>query len=177
MIRFATILPSALAAMTLSACTTTGDVPTAKLATATLKQGNGLPAGTAVLAAAGDKVTLTVAVAGLSAGDRGMHLHLVGRCDGPDFTSAGGHLNPGGRQHGAHNPAGSHLGDLPNLTVGANGAGSATATLPGTRAELEAALFDADGTAIVVHAAADDYKTDPTGNSGPRVACGVLTRS
>ncbi len=177
MIRFATILPSALAAMTLSACTTTGDVPTAKLATATLKQGNGLPAGTAVLAAAGDKVTLTVAVAGLSAGDRGMHLHMVGRCDGPDFTSAGGHLNPGGRQHGAHNPAGSHLGDLPNLTVGANGAGSVTATLPGTRAELEAALFDADGTAIVVHAAADDYKTDPTGNSGPRVACGVLTRS
>lgn len=166
-----------LCASVLGACTTTGDVPTVRLATATLKQGNGLPAGTAVLAAAGDKVTLTVAVAGLSAGDRGMHLHMVGRCDGPDFTSAGGHLNPGARQHGMHNPAGSHLGDLPNLTVGSNGTGSATATLPGTRAELEAAVFDGDGTAIIVHAVADDYKTDPTGNSGPRVACGILTRS
>lgn len=177
MIRPAITLPLTLAALTLAACTTTGEVPTAKLATATLKQGNGLPAGTAVLAAAGDKVTLTVAVAGLSAGDRGMHLHMIGRCDGPDFTSAGGHLNPSARQHGAHNPAGSHLGDLPNLTVGVNGTGSATATLPGTRAELEAALFDTDGTAIIIHASADDYKTDPTGNSGPRVVCGVLTRS
>lgn len=172
-----TALALTVATVVLGACTTTGDVPTVRLASATLKQGNGLPAGTAVLAAAGEKVTLTVAVLGLGAGDRGMHLHMVGRCDGPDFTSAGGHLNPGARQHGAHNPAGSHLGDLPNLTVSANGTGSATVTLPGTRAELEAALFDADGTAIVVHAAADDYKTDPTGNSGPRVACGVLTRA
>lgn len=175
MIRFA--LSLALATTMLGGCATTADLPTVKLATATLKQGNGLPAGSAVLAAAGDTVTLTVAVAGLGAGDRGMHLHMVGRCDSPDFTSAGGHLNPGGRQHGVHNPAGSHLGDLPNLTVGGNGTGSATATLPGTRAELEAALFDADGTAIIIHAAADDYKTDPTGNSGPRVVCGVLTRS
>lgn len=166
-----------LAPVLLAGCTTTGELPTAKLATATLKQGNGVPAGSAVLTAAGDKVTLTVAVAGLSAGDRGMHLHAVGRCDGPDFTSAGGHLNPGARQHGAHNPAGSHLGDLPNLSVGGNGTGTATVILSGTRAELETALFDADGTAIIVHAAADDYKTDPTGNSGPRVACGVLTRS
>ena len=166
-----------LGTATLGACTTTGELPTTKLASATLKQGNGLPAGTAVLAAAGNQVTLTVAVAGLGAGDRGMHLHMVGRCDAPDFTTAGGHLNPRARQHGAHNPAGSHLGDLPNLSVGSNGTGTATATLPGTRAELEAALFDADGTAVIVHAAADDYKTDPTGNSGPRVACGVLTRS
>lgn len=175
MIRFA--LSLALATTMLGGCATTADLPTVKLATATLKQGNGLPAGSAVLAAAGDTVTLTVAVAGLGAGDRGMHLHMVGRCDGPDFTSAGGHLNPGARQHGVNNPAGSHLGDLPNLTVGGNGNGSATATLSGTRAELEAALFDADGTAIIIHAAADDYKTDPTGNSGPRVVCGVLTRS
>ena len=92
-------------------------------------------------------------------------------------TTPTAHLNPGARQHGAHNPAGSHLGDLPNLTVGVNGTGSATATLPGTRAELEAALLDTDGTAIIIHASADDYKTDPTGNSGPRVVCGVLTRS
>ncbi|MFN3515871.1 MAG: superoxide dismutase family protein [Novosphingobium sp.] len=175
MIRFA--LPLALATTMLGGCTTTADLPAVKLATATLKQGNGLPAGTAVLTAAGDTVTLAVAVAGLGAGDRGMHLHMVGRCDGPDFASAGGHLNPGGRQHGVHNPAGSHLGDLPNLTIGSDGTGSATATLPGTRAELEAALFDADGTAIIIHAAADDYKTDPAGNSGPRVVCGVLTRS
>ena len=172
-----TALTLALSASLLCSCTTTGDVPTVKLAAATLRQGNGLPAGTAILAAAGDKVSLTVAVAGLGAGERGMHLHAVGRCDAPEFTSAGGHLNPRSRQHGAHNPAGSHLGDLPNVIVGASGTGTATATLSGSRAELEAVLFDADGTAIVVHAAADDYKTDPTGNSGPRMACGVLTRS
>jgi len=105
-----------------------------------------------------------------------MHLHTVGQCDAPGFTTAGGHLNPHGKQHGSQNPAGSHLGDLPNITINNNGAGAASAQLSGSSSELEALLFDADGTALVVHAAADDYKTDPTGNSGARIACGVLTR-
>lgn len=101
---------------------------------------------------------------------------MTGRCEGPAFTSAGGHLNPGEKQHGTLNPAGSHTGDLPNLNIVSNGAGTLSVELSGTRAELEAALFDADGTALVIHATADDYKTDPTGNSGARIACGVLTR-
>ncbi len=91
-------------------------------------------------------------------------------------ASAGGHLNPHGKQHGMENPQGSHLGDLPNLSIGADGKGSFSVPLNGSPAEIEALLFDADGTALVVHAKPDDYRTDPSGNSGPRIACGVLTR-
>lgn len=160
----------------LGACTSLGTLPTAKLGSAALRQANGTPAGTALVTAAGDKVTVSLAVAGLPEGTRGAHLHAVGRCDAPDFASAGGHLNPAARQHGIHNPAGSHFGDLPNLTIDRSGTGTLSVELPGSRAEVEAALFDGDGTAIVVHGGPDDYKTDPSGNSGPRIACGVLTR-
>ena len=106
-----------------------------------------------------------------------MHLHTTGSCDTPEFASAGSHLNPGNRQHGSANPAGSHLGDLPNLTIGSGGTGTVSATLPGTRDQVLAQTFDGDGTAIVVHAGPDDYRTDPSGNSGGRIACGVLTRT
>ena len=173
MIRIALLVP-ALAALT--ACTSVGQIPTAETAGATLRQANGTPAGTVIVTAAGDKLTLSLAAAGLPIGAHGAHLHMVGRCDGPDFASAGGHLNPGAKRHGALNPAGSHTGDLPNLSIDSNGAGTLSVELSGTRSELEAVLFDADGTALVIHAAPDDYKTDPTGNSGARIACGVLTR-
>jgi superoxide dismutase, Cu-Zn family len=168
---------AALFAGLLSGCTSLGEVPTAKLATATLRTANGLPVGTALLTGAGDKLTLTIAVAGLPPGSRGIHLHMIGRCDAPDFVSAGGHLNPGSRQHGAQNAAGSHLGDLPNITVDSQGKGALSVELGASREAAMGALFDSDGAAIVLHAAADDYKTDPTGNSGARIACGVLTRS
>ena len=172
-----TTLPLTLTALALlGGCSTVGQVPTARLAAASLNSSNGLPAGTVQLLAAGDQVTLAVAIAGLPQGPHGLHLHAIGKCAAPDFTSAGPHLNPGGHQHGAENPAGSHLGDLPNITAGAAGAGSVTVQLKGTRAEIEQHLFDADGTAIVVHADADDYRTDPSGNSGKRIACGVLQR-
>lgn len=174
MIRTVALL--ALSASTLAACTTVGEIPTDKVASATLRQGNGAPAGTAVLTRAGERLTLSVALIGLEPGAKGMHLHMIGRCEAPGFTSAGGHLNPQGKQHGSENPAGSHLGDLPNITINSSGAGAATAQLSGQASDLLPVLFDADGTAIVVHAAADDYKTDPTGNSGARIACGVLTR-
>lgn len=174
MIRTVALL--ALSASTLAACTTVGEIPTDKVASATLRQGNGAPAGTAVLARAGERLTLSVALIGLEPGAKGMHLHMIGRCEAPGFTSAGGHLNPQGKQHGSENPAGSHLGDLPNITINSSAAGAATAQLSGQASDLLPVLFDADGTAIVVHAAADDYKTDPTGNSGARIACGVLTR-
>ena len=160
----------------LAACTSIGEVPTKRLASVTLKNANGLPAGTAQLLAAGDKARLTIAAVGLGKGQHGVHLHAVGQCEAPGFTSAGGHLNPGAREHGADNPRGKHLGDLPNLTVSDAGVGSLVAELPGTSAEIEAALFDADGSALVIHAAPDDYRTDPSGNSGARIACGVLVR-
>lgn len=104
------------------------------------------------------------------------HVHQVGVCEGPAFTSAGEHWNPSGRQHGRDNPAGAHLGDLPNLTVGADGSGTSEYLIPGARlADGATALRDADGSALLIHANADDYRTDPSGNSGGRIACGVLS--
>ena len=163
-------------ALALSGCTSIGQTRTTKLASGTLHLADGTPAGTIVLVAAGNQVTINVAVIGLPRGTHGLHLHTVGNCDAPGFTSAGGHLNPHGLQHGTANPAGSHLGDLPNLVVDSYGAGTATAKLRDGRAAIEAALFDSDGTAIVVHANPDDNQTEPSGNSGMRIACGVLQR-
>ena len=111
---------------------------------------------------------------GLTPGPHGVHVHAVGKCEAPGFTGAGGHWNPTGKQHGKDNPAGMHQGDLPNMTVGSDGRGSIEFMIDG--ASL-AELLDADGAAVVVHATADDYKTDPSGNSGGRIACGVLTAS
>ena len=160
----------------IASCASLGEAPDRKLASAALYQANGTPAGTAIVTANGAKGTIAVAIAGLAQGLHGMHLHNVGKCEAPGFTSAGPHLNPHSAQHGTANPAGSHVGDLPNISANALGAGAAKAALPGTLAEQEAALFDADGTAIIVHAEPDDYRTDPSGNSGTRIACGVLKR-
>jgi Cu-Zn family superoxide dismutase len=109
---------------------------------------------------------------GLTAGDHGMHIHTIGKCTLPDFTSAGGHLNPDGKQHGTQNPQGPHQGDLPMITASANGSGSSSFM---AHTSMEA-LFDPDGSAFVIHAGADDMKTDPTGNSGGRMLCGVFAR-
>lgn len=171
------LILASLVPFTLAGCQTVDEIPSERLGQATLRLANGLPAGTAQLFGNGREVTLSVAAAGLSAGVHGAHLHTTGQCDAPEFTTAGGHLNPTNRQHGHENPAGAHLGDLPNLTIGEAGAGTVSVKLNGTRDEVLAALFDADGTAIVIHAGPDDYRTDPAGNSGARIACGVLTRS
>jgi Cu-Zn family superoxide dismutase len=122
----------------------------------------------------GGKVEVRVQAAGLPAGHYGVHLHAVGRCEGPAFASAGPHWNPAGRQHGMLNPAGHHLGDLPNLDVDAQGAGRLEFAIAGASLSGADGILDADGTALVIHAAADDYRTDPSGNSGARIACGVL---
>lgn len=160
----------------LAACQTVDEAPGSQLAAAALYKADGSPAGTARVLVNGGEVTLSVTGQGITPGPHGVHLHTVGKCDAPDFTTAGGHLNPGMKQHGMDNPMGQHLGDLPNLVAGADGAGSVSVLLPGTAEALAAQLFDADGTAVVIHGGPDDYKTDPAGNSGPRVACGVLTR-
>lgn len=111
---------------------------------------------------------LRIAVQGLAPGDHGLHLHGVGRCEGPKFQSAGAHWNPGGKQHGHLNPEGAHAGDLPNLTASSNGRGAINFLVSG------GSLADGDGTALVIHAKPDDYRTDPTGNSGDRIACAVI---
>jgi len=116
-------------------------------------------------------VSFHISATGLPHGLHGIHVHAVGRCDPPDFASAGPHWNPSARKHGLNNPAGPHAGDLPNVDVAANGVLSATVTVPGASM---ASLLDADGAALVIHAGADDYVTDPSGNSGARIACAVI---
>jgi Cu-Zn family superoxide dismutase len=112
---------------------------------------------------------------GMAPGTYGAHIHTIGRCDPPGFESAGGHWNPTSRQHGAANPQGRHLGDLPNLQIDAKGNGRLIfATEDASLGGGANPLLDADGAAIVIHAQADDHRTDPSGNSGARIACGII---
>lgn len=114
---------------------------------------------------------------GLAAGQHGVHIHETGRCDAPSFASAGAHWNPTGSQHGHQNLQGPHRGDLGNVGVGADGKLVAGLLVPGTSLHPGgpgATLHDSDGAALVIHARADDERTDPSGNSGERIACAVL---
>ncbi|MBB3348566.1 superoxide dismutase family protein [Sphingomonas sp. BK069] len=139
---------------------------TAQLATAT-----GAPAGRATVTEVAGGLRFTVDASGMPPGTHGAHVHMVGRCDPPGFESAGGHWNPTQMKHGTMNPQGPHQGDLPNLVIGNDGRGTIGATIPGA---TMAGLLDADGAAMVIHAGQDDLKTDPSGNSGARIACGVF---
>ncbi|MBF9150432.1 superoxide dismutase family protein [Novosphingobium jiangmenense] len=177
MLNKAAILPVACSLM-LGACATMGKTDkTPTIAQATLADAAGAPVGNARIEQSGTALSLVAEVRGMSPGQHGIHLHTTGKCEAPGFTSAGGHLNPTAHQHGSMNPAGPHLGDLPNIMVAADGMGEVRAPLTGGAADLLANLLDADGTAVVVHAGPDDYKTDPSGNSGGRIACGVLSRA
>jgi Cu-Zn family superoxide dismutase len=152
------------------------DVP---VATVPLVNASGANIGTVRVFAENTGVTLRIDAAGLPAGMHGAHLHAVGKCEGPKFTSAGGHWNPTSKQHGHQNPAGYHTGDLGNLGVGADGKLTAGLLVPGVRVSSDGfgdgpVLLDADGAALVIHAGQDDEKTDPSGNSGDRIACAVL---
>jgi len=141
------------------------------VATADLMMSDGTLVGTATFTGMDGGTQVTVDAFNMPPGDHGIHIHMTGLCDGPDFASAGGHLNPTGMQHGLDNPQGPHAGDFPNLTVADDGTGTLDYMSPATMDEI----FDADGSALVVHANPDDEMTDPAGNSGPRIACGVIT--
>ena len=117
---------------------------------------------------------LEVFATGLAPGRHGMHLHAIPACEPPGFQSAGGHFNPDRRQHGANNPQGAHIGDLPNLVVNVQGEGRAQVTVLGYTLSPGPHSIGAPGTALVIHAGEDDQLTDPTGNSGARVACAVI---
>ena len=140
-------------------------------AQADLRTPDGVEVGKAAVEEVDGAVRVILDVKGLPPGEHGAHVHMTGKCDAPDFASAGGHWNPTGHMHGMKNPAGPHAGDMPNLDVGSDGRGHLVFTLPGGTYE---GLMDEDGAALVVHAKADDLMTDPSGNSGGRIACGVL---
>jgi len=177
-IRFAALTATALG---LAACAARqpepGPTPPPQMATAyaDIRDSAGRTLARASATEVGDSVRIRVDAAGLPAGIYGAHVHAVGVCTPPTFDSAGPHWNPTNRQHGRDNPQGRHLGDLPNLMVGTNGQGSFEFTI--ASASLHSgprAMLDGDGAAIVVHARADDNRTDPSGNSGARIGCGTL---
>lgn len=146
-------------------------------AEAILKDKNGKQVGAATLIETAEGVRLAVTGYRLPPGAHGLHIHAVGLCEPPEFTSAGAHFNPGRKQHGRTNPAGPHAGDLPNLVVAASGEGGLDITTKAiTLGPGPNSVLGDKPTALVVHANPDDDKTDPTGNSGGRIACGVITK-
>jgi len=141
-------------------------------AVALLQTAEGEPAGAATATALGETVTISLNVEGLPPGEHGVHVHMTGECEAPSFESAGAHWNPVNRTHGLEDPPGQHAGDMPNVTVAEDGTGMLDYQLVGGTFN---GLLDADGSAFVVHAMPDDQMTDPSGNSGERIACGVFT--
>lgn len=147
-------------------------------ARADLTDAKGQTVGTVTLQETGDGVRLTASVTGLPPGTHGIHFHAKGQCQAPKFESAGDHFNPAGREHGLQNPRGPHAGDLPNLEVRSDGTGRLDHVTRGITLKPGAAsVLDADGTAVVVHAKPDDQVGNPSGNSGDRIACGVVTKA
>jgi Cu-Zn family superoxide dismutase len=142
-----------------------------------LSDAKGQSVGTAELSPAPKGVKIRLNLMNLTPGEHAIHVHTVAKCEGPAFTSAGPHLNPDAKHHGLQNPEGPHAGDMPNFTVAANGKAKSTVVAPGvTMGEDSHSVFSNGGTALVIHAKADDMKSDPAGNAGDRIACGVIAK-
>lgn len=144
--------------------------------TVELKNANGESIGTATLSQSGKGVRIKLALKNLTPGQHGLHFHQMAKCEGPGFETAGPHFNPNSKQHGTKNPQGPHAGDMMNFTVSQKGTANATVTdMMVTLGDGPNSLFANGGTSLVVHEKADDMKTDPSGNSGARIACGTIT--
>jgi len=142
-----------------------------------LKDATGKSLGTAELTSAKKGLNIKLDVKGLTPGEHAIHIHAAPKCEGPAFATAGGHFNPEMKQHGLMNAMGPHAGDIPNFTVDAKG--NAKTTLMASNVTMgtgKDSIFSNGGTALVIHAKADDLKTDPAGNAGDRIACGVITQ-
>jgi superoxide dismutase, Cu-Zn family len=142
---------------------------------ATIIGADGVPIGKAVISdSKKNGLHVSIDVKGLPKGEHGVHLHAIGKCEGPQFLTAGAHWNPANKLHGLDSPNGSHAGDLPNLLVSKGGRGKLSFDIADRRFHGPGGLMDDDGATIVVHTMSDDQRTDPSGNSGVRIACGVL---
>jgi Cu-Zn family superoxide dismutase len=142
-----------------------------------LNNAQGQSVGTAELSPAAQGVNIKLNLMNLAPGEHAIHVHAVAKCEGPGFTTAGGHFNPDMKHHGLQNPDGPHAGDMPNFTVAADGTAKATVVAPGvTRGDDSHSIFSNGGTALVIHEKADDMKSDPAGNAGARIACGTIAK-